>query len=97
MVRALLKHSGNIMLKNSHTLQFQELFIFLNVLLKVGHFSLLNLTNKQKMILVLNKGYCYIKRKSWFCFPFSDDVSLDFISGNIRTLGKIKLTFSLGI
>ena len=27
----------------------------------------------------------------------SPDVSLDFVSGNIRTLGKTKLTVSLGI
>ena len=66
---------------------------------RLRHLSLLNVINKQKIILVLNTGYCnsYIKIKSWFCFPFSPDVSLDFISGNIRTLGKIKLTFSLGI
>ena len=31
---------------------------------------------------------------SYFCFPSSLDVSLD--SGNIRTLGKTKLTVSLG-
>ena len=29
---------------------------------------------------------------SLFCFPESPDVSLDFVSGNIRTLGKTKLT-----
>ena len=31
-----------------------------------------------------------------FCFPESPDVSLDFVSGNITTLGKTKLTVSLG-
>ena len=29
-------------------------------------------------------------------FPSSPDVSLDFVSGNIKTLGKTKLTVSLG-
>ena len=29
---------------------------------------------------------------SQFCFPKSPDVSLDFVSGNIRTRGKTKLT-----
>ena len=29
-------------------------------------------------------------------FPSSPDVSLDFVSGNMRTLGKTKLTVSLG-
>ena len=33
---------------------------------------------------------------SWFCFPSSPDVSLDFVSGNIRTREKTKLTVSLG-
>ena len=32
---------------------------------------------------------------SSFCFPSSPDVSLDFFSGNIGTLGKTKLTVSL--
>jgi len=31
-----------------------------------------------------------------FCFRLSPDVSLDFISGNIGTLGKTKRTVSLG-
>ena len=31
-----------------------------------------------------------------FCFCSSPDVSLDFISGNIGTLGKTKRTVSLG-
>ena len=54
---------------------------------RLGHFSLLNLINKQKMVLVLNKGYCYIKRKKVVVvFPYSPDVLLDFIWGNIRTL-----------
>ena len=30
-------------------------------------------------------------------FPSSSDVSLDFVSGNIRTRGKTKLTISVGI
>ena len=46
------------------------------------------------MVLVLNKGYCYIKRKSWFCFPFSPDVSLDFISDH---LGKHQDSWERGI
>ena len=33
---------------------------------------------------------------SQFCFPSSPDVSLDFVSGNIRTLLKTKLNVSLG-
>ena len=33
---------------------------------------------------------------SWFCFPSSPDVFLDFSLGNIRTLEKTKLTVSLG-
>ena len=36
------------------------------------------------------------RETSYFCFPSSPDVSLDFVSGNIRTLGKTKLTVSLG-
>ena len=31
------------------------------------------------------------EENSYFCFPLSPDVSLDFVSGNIRTLGIIKL------
>ena len=31
-----------------------------------------------------------------FCFPSSPDVSLDVVSGNIKDLGKTKLTVSLG-
>ena len=33
---------------------------------------------------------------SYFCFPSSSDVSLDFLSGNIGNPGKTKLTVSLG-
>ena len=33
---------------------------------------------------------------SEFCFPSSLNVSLDFVSGNIETLKKTKLTISLG-
>ena len=33
---------------------------------------------------------------SEFCFPSTLNVSLDFVSGNIESLGKTKLTISLG-
>ena len=33
---------------------------------------------------------------SEFCFPSSLNVSLDFVSGNIETLRKTKLTISRG-
>ena len=36
------------------------------------------------------------RETSQFCVPLSPDVSLDFVSGNIRTPGKTKLTVSLG-
>ena len=39
---------------------------------------------------------CTPSGNSEFCFPSNINVSLDFISGNIETLGKTKLTISLG-
>ena len=36
-------------------------------------------------------------RGKQFCFPVSRDVSRDEVEGNISTLGKTKLTVSLGI
>ena len=36
------------------------------------------------------------RETSQFCFPSSPDVSLDFVSGNTRTLGKTELTVYLG-
>ena len=42
------------------------------------------------------KGFWYTlnirSRGKQFCFPASLDVSFDFVSGNIRTFGKTKLT-----
>ena len=36
------------------------------------------------------------RETSKLCFPYSPDISLLFVLGNIRTLGKTKLNVSLG-
>ena len=68
----------------------------------------LNLCWCTELTVLVRSGYSFelLKWKSrhitnWetslFCFLSSPYVSLDFVSGSIRTLGKTKLTVSLGI
>ena len=52
--------------------------------------------NSPPAILVARVNVRSLGKPVSFCFPWSPDVSLDFVSGNIRTLGKTKLTVPLG-
>ena len=79
---------------------YLETFAFM-FKLRLIHSAGLTVVNKN-VVPSLFVCFCYMsscsfpRETSLFCFPSSPDFSLDLVSGNIRTLGKTKLTVSLG-